>query len=112
MEFWNNMAHAIRNARMVFAILILSGVLVLGLHQTRCTPAVVSSDLLNVVVLEVRRVGEELYHLRVEPVEGDSVWMRWYTQEAPPAVGDAIRLRMTVRANGERDYRVIRETLR
>jgi hypothetical protein len=111
MGFWNNMAHAMRNTRVVFAILMLSVVLGVLLYQTRCTPAVVSSEVLSVPVLDVRRMGDEahMYHLQVGPVGGDMVWVRWHTREDPPALGESIRLRVTVRANGERDFWVLRD---
>ena len=108
MGVWNNTTQAIRGTRLLATIIALSVVLTFVVYQTRCTPGVVSSELLDTPVLEVRHAGDELYHLRVEPVDGDVVWVRWYTHRQPPAVGDSIQLNMTVLESGERNYLAIR----
>jgi hypothetical protein len=111
MGVWNNTAQVIGGTRLLLTLVALSVVLTFAVYQTRCTPGVVSSELLDTPVLEVRHAGDELYHLRVEPVDGDVVWVRWYTHRQPPAVGDSIQLNMTVLETGARNYLVIRDII-
>jgi hypothetical protein len=100
------MAYSIRNARAIVAVLFLSVILVLALYQSRCTPAVVSDAVVDLPVLEVRRMGEDasLYHLRLAPPGADEIWIRWYGQGTPPGVGSMVSVRVTVLEGGEREY--------
>ena len=109
MGFWDNMAHSYRNTRAVLAALMLLVILVLALYLTRCTPAVLFDEVREVPVLEVRRAGEDakLYHLRIAPGEGEEVWMRWYGGGAAPSVGSQVRVRVTGRADGTYEYRLL-----
>lgn len=109
MGFWDNMAHSFRNTRAALAALMLLVVLVFSLYQARCTPAVVLDEVREVAVLELQRMGEDaqLYHLRLAPGDGEEVWMRWHGSGSPPAVGAKVRVRVTGRADGSYEYRLL-----
>ena len=108
-RFWNNLAHAHRNARAVIAAIGLAVVLAVLLYIDRCGPKVVHQEMLRVPVVEVQRQTDDTQWVRVVvdvPGSGQ-VRLLWMDARGSMRPGREVDVLVTDFADGSREHRLV-----